>query len=194
MTKAKLYIASRAVAYYGQSLNGAPTTSNGMPALTRAATDWMTYEPWISGNAWTQFAKWYQHQIIPQANMAAKTCLVMCGGTTDIVQGRTGALTYADMQTIAVAAKAAGWDFVVACTLTPSVSITAGALETERLALNTLITTNSGGTFDGFAEHSTSPLNDHTNTTYYSDGIHWTTTGASTAAGLVVPALTATLI
>jgi hypothetical protein len=109
----------------------------------------------------------------------------MCGGTSDIWGGDSGATVYSDMYTYSDNARTYGIDLVIACTITPNTG-NSGAQETQRLDANSRIIADASNKFDySVAMAEDTDLDDASNTTYYYDGIHFTTLGATRAAAVV---------
>lgn len=124
----------------------------------------------------------------------ANNILIAFGGYDDIADGST-AQEILDAQTAqATEAKDRGFDRVIAITLTPSTTIS-GADETTRTDYNTLLKAAGGGVIDAVADAAAhANLLDPADTTYYSDGLHFTTAGAAAVASTVYPLLTGYLI
>lgn len=175
---------------FGQSLWHHPTGSGtDCVEYIRSGLGYATYDAAQDGISWLQLSRWYPWLIIPQANSAATTILVCMGGTTDLDDsiGRSGADTYTSLTTIKDAAVAAGYDYTVNVTCTPSTAIT-GTQETERGLFNTACTTNAAG-FDAVADVAgiaqLATVDYPSPATYYADGAHWAQAGADLASALI---------
>jgi len=107
--------------------------------------------PAISGQSWTDLAATVETRIYPLAASATRTALVMCGGTTDINTGDSGATLYADHVSYADGCRAAGFDIIIATTLLGSTSFTGGEI-TARTDFNTLLLADAEDAFDGIAD------------------------------------------
>jgi hypothetical protein len=122
----------------------------------------------------------------------------MCGGTSNIWSGETGADLYTEEVAYAAAARAAGFWKVMIMTLCPN-STNTGPQETQRSSHNTLLIADASHGFDAVVDiASDSRLSDPTSSTYYvqggfTSGVHWTAAGAAVAASLVGPAADAVL-
>jgi hypothetical protein len=154
--------------------------------------------PWsnvgIGGASWTQLARNRTQRFGQWVPPFGTGIWVGCGGTTDLsVELDTGATIYADYWAYTDAARAAGFDYVIATTITPSTSFS-GPVETQRLAANTAILADASNKFDAVCDFAADPrLDDPADTTYYTTGLHFTNAGADVAAELMAPYLTAAL-
>lgn len=183
------YLNARVV-FDGQSLNAAPLAN---PYPRQLMTTLRSGVPWtnvpISGTSWTTLAKSASQRSYLFGTKAAVNIFIMCGGTSDITDGDTAATIYADMESYADGARTAGFDYVIGTTITPSTSFT-GPQETVRVAANVLIMADAGAAFEAQVDFAADTrLDDPTDATYYTDGLHWTTAGAGVAAELMAPAL-----
>lgn len=175
------------VVFDGQSLNIMPV-GNTYPALTMAGRG----QPWsvvgIAATSFTQLATTAASRVHPLAKPYAESTLVLCGGTSDLsTEGDSAATVLSDMVAYAAAARTAGFTRVIALTITPSTGFSAGA-NTQRLTANALILASAA--FDEVVDVAGHPsLDDATDVAYYSDGTHWTTAGATIAAGMVAAVL-----
>lgn len=181
------------ITFAGQSLNNTPTGANSYPnqllALLQPSIVTGSFDAWEGGISWLQFVT--QPGAYAAANAALLTIQSQVGGTTDYALGRSGAQVYADESTIAAAARAAGFNYIIGTTTTASVSITGGN-ETARVAGNALLTNSAallanGGQFNAVVDFagSTSLATDITN----NDGTHPTVVGAGIMAGLMRTAI-----
>ena len=175
----------------GQSLGLIPGAPNNYPTVTmQSFPTWAWTNVHIGAMSWTQLAATQTGRCHVHANTGLVTVLVMCGGTSDIyVEQDSGATCYADHVAYADAARAAGFDLVVATTLVKADGYGGGA-ETRRTDFNTLLLADASNAFDAVADFAADPsLDDPTDTTYYLDGIHWKIAGAAAAAACMVPVL-----
>lgn len=192
------------VVFDGQSMNVLPVFPDNYPAQLMLGRGIIFRNVAISGISWTVLQASMTTRTLPFAGKAQLSILVLCGGTTDLAlpgdmaggEANTGAQAYTDMQSYATAARAAGFDSIIANTLTPSDAFlhttTSGTAEIERQNLNTLIKANSAG-FEGIVDMAGADarLMDCTNATYYEQTFktHFTPAGAAVAASLVAPVL-----
>lgn len=165
----------------GQSLNLMPV-GNTYPALLMVGRVGAWAAVAISAASWTTLATTRTARLGQLGRACTPSVLVMCGGTTDLTDGDSGATVCADMESYATAARALGFDYVVACTITPSIGFT-GPQETQRLAANVAIRASAG--FDAVADLVADSRLATITGTYYADGIHWTAAGAAAAAETV---------
>lgn len=191
------------IVFDGQSLNLIPG-SNTYPMQMMAELEFDGYPlPWANvargGASWTELTNGTDLypaaplRLYPRANIGLQTVLVLCGGTSDIfTEGDTGAEIYADMELYADNARGAGFDFVVAQTITPYNGISAGQ-ETARDDANARILADAGNAFDDTVNLTTDPDMENPLSSYYVDGTHWTETGAGVAADLTRPVVAALL-
>lgn len=181
------------IVFVGQSLNIIPASPNNYPTLLMAehgvGIPYNIVTPMnLAGAAWYDLDNTFPQTLYPLVDLCQTAVLVMCGGTSNIQEGQTGQQYYDSEVAVAQAAAAAGFAVIVNTTLCPSAAMDAGE-ETARAAANVLKLANSTD-WDAcvdLAAHT--DLDDPANTTYYSDGTHWTAAGAQTAADLVYPAL-----
>lgn len=121
-------------------------------------------------------------RLFPHLHQGLTTFLILCGGTSDVLENDSGAQIYADMETYVNAAKAVNAGLVVvAQTITPCTIFT-GPQNTALANANTAILADANGVFDATVNVALDPLDDAADTTYYADGTHWTAAGAAIAA------------
>lgn len=108
-------------------------------------------------------------------------------GTNHIIAGASGATAYAAIESYCLARRAVGWKVVV-LNVSPSTAIT-GAMETARTACNASIAANWATFADAFVDVTTGNFANPANTTYYSDGTHYTGVLNAEAAALVAAAV-----
>lgn len=120
--------------------------------------------------------------------------LVCLGGNSDLVDGTSGAATYALIAGQVMQAKAAGIDWAIGCTIPPS--LPNDATDTERLAYNAAIVTDTSGVFDDVVDLAADPrLDDHDDLAYFDpDQTHWNAAGANAGAQLLRPTLVGLLV
>ena len=181
------------VVFDGQSLNLLPgPLSGGYPATTMASFPGVPYvNVAIGSTSWTDLYTTRVARLHPHANGGLITILCMCGGTSDIVAGDDGGTVYADEVSYGNAARTAGFNYVIATTLTGWTGISA-ANETERDWLNAYLVSDPSDAFDYTVDHAahTSLDDPPTDTGFYDDiGLHWNAAGAAVAASLTVAAL-----
>lgn len=105
---------------------------------------------------------------------------VLWGGTNDIDNGDSAATVYARITTWVQARQTAGFAAVV-CTLIPN-ALHSGGQDTERLALNTLITGNAAGADAIVNMAARSEFTTTVSSGYQGDGTHLSTVGNQAAA------------
>ncbi len=129
----------------------------------------------------------YATQVTPNApsRNVDEGYFYILGGTNDLNAARTAVQIYADLKTEWQNARADKFK-VIAFTVLPSTSFTAGE-EAERIILNNLIANDS--TYYDYLIRPEVFFTDATDTTYFSDGTHLTTTGASLLADMVYNAM-----
>lgn len=185
------------ICFAGQSLNEAPAAPNDYPTvLMTSLTKTLRYDVHKFGIAWAQFAairaRYVDIQRMAGAAQVASV-LIMVGGTTDIAVGATGSATYTREKEYSDIWKTAGGSVakVIGTTTTPSTTFTAGQ-NTQLADLNSRVNADASDAFDQVVDLAAdSLLDDAADTTYYSDGTHWTAAGASRAAALILPAVQA---
>lgn len=181
------------VVFDGQSMNHIPQ-SGPYPA---AVMDGLGV-PWtisgVSGASWTTLASTVELRTHQYFKPYRNSILVLAGGSSDVSDSGdndTGAQALADMEAYADAARAAGANYIIACTVTPA-NIMTGDGEAQRLILNTgILASNHWEAVVDVAAHP--DLDNYSDTTYYSDGAHLTAAGVTVYAGLVRPAVQAAL-
>ncbi len=185
-----------ALVFDGQSLNLIPFGqwgTNGFPQRVAAGLGLPWENPSIGGKDWDTLQQDAATRTYIYGKFAAKTILVMNGGTSDVQLGDSGAQVYTDMSTFADGARTAGFSKVCALTITKFTGIPGGQ-DTQRIAANSAIMADASSKFDAKVDVANDVnLADPSNTTYYVDGLHWTSTGAAVAASLVIPAVRALL-
>lgn len=176
---------STLVVFDGQSLNNIPSGGD-MPAavMNGRGVAWANVS--ISGQAWSTLAGSASKRCHPLATSHGTSVLILNGGQSDILNtgdDDTAATALADMESYADNARTAGFDTIIACTLPPSTSFDADD-ETQRLALNAAIRTSDS--WDEVVDLAANEdLDDASDLTYYSDGLHWTAVAAAAAASSV---------
>jgi hypothetical protein len=182
------------VVFDGQSLNQVPA-GHSYPETTMG-----TYQPavpWfnvaVGGASWTQLTA-TRAQRFARIPGYGYGIWVGCGGTTDLaVELDNGATLYANYWAYSDAARAAGFSYIIATTITPSTTFDA-TMETNRVAANALILADASNKFDAVCDFAADPrLDDPSDTTYYTGGLHFTAAGADVAAELMAPVLAAAL-
>lgn len=178
------------IVFDGQSLNNSPSATS-YPAQLMAGRSVAWSNVAINGTAVDALAATAPSRRDPVLQHTATSVLVFVGGQSDLVLNDSAATLLADMEAYANAARAAGADRVVMATIPPATVYTAPQ-EAVRVAVNPLILAASA--FDEVVDLATATnLTDAANTTYYVDGLHWTTAGAAAAAAAVAPVLDAVL-
>lgn len=192
------------VVFDGQSLNLS------VPAGASEADRWPNVlmqdyvEPWANvsrgGASWTALlagdgmtVQPAVDRLWPQAdNSAAKTILIMCGGTSDILfETNTGAETMADAIAYADAARTAGFSHVIGSTI-PDTTLFNSTMDTARADHNALMVADAGSDFDAVVDLYGNGFNDSTNGSndYFStDELHLSVNGHIACAALFAPAL-----
>lgn len=197
MSQARVRTPLVAVVFDGQSFNLLPGPLNGGYPVTLMNTYFPTIA-WsnvsIGAMSWTKLSATATHRCYVHGNDGLTTVLIMNGGTNDITsEADSGATLYADQGAYATAAKAAGFDLIICLTLTKANSMS-GTEDTNRLNNNTLVIADASNYFDGVVQVAEdSRMSDPTDTTYFSDGVHWTAAGCAVVAGLTQPVLSALL-
>lgn len=177
----------------GQSLNVTPLPPD-LPFPNRVMESHEGMPWWnvaISGTSWTVLSTTAATRLHPKFVGSTPNVLVLLGGQSDIMDGDSAATVLADMVAYADAARTAGADHIVACTLPPAALLTAPQ-DVVRLAVNDLILESED--FDSVADVAVIPeLQDTGDLTYFYDGSHWTAVGADLAAAVVAPVVDAAI-
>jgi hypothetical protein len=147
---------------------------------------------WIPGEGWNRLDDDPATRLYPFAKVSPVVNLYhMMAGTTQLILSVSGATIYAQMVALADTVRAGGpFDLVVAATVSASDEIL-GSAETERLALNDLILGNLDGAWDAAIDLCPTPgvdLDDYEGTCF-TDGTHWSATGAAVATGIAAPVI-----
>lgn len=182
------------VVFDGQSLPAVPSVQN-FPHLVMAGRGLPYHSGCIGAASWTTLATTATNRVDLPQRAHDRAVLVLCGGYTDIVgEGQTGAEALADQESYATARRTAGFDKVIACTMTYGTATSAGNI-TKIGDYNTLVRANSGAPWDGIADFAAqSELSDPSNSTYFdADGLHYKQAGAQIAANTLAPVLDAVL-
>lgn len=155
--------------------------------------------PAISGKSWTVLSTTAAQRCHLIARQYEKSVLVLTGGTSDLMpveanppgENDTGEQALADMEAYANAARAAGFDKIVALTVTPANWWDAD-WDVQRLVMNEGI--RQSDAWEVVADVAADPrLQDPMDTDYYYDQLHWTAAGNAVAAEVVAPALDSVL-
>lgn len=112
-------VSSYRVVFDGQSLNsyGDP---NHYPAKLMSGRGIPWIQVAIAGYAWTQLKTMLDNRVTPHLLRGSVTILIGVGGTTDYSVGASGAQVYDSEVTWATNARAAGADYIIQTTTTPS--------------------------------------------------------------------------
>lgn len=177
----------------GQSQNFSPLPPDAPYPMLAAAGFGQPAVVGIPGTSWSTLAATVASRRDPALRQAARVVHNLTGGHSDLLEGDTAAAAYADMAAYAGTARAlcASYGieyYAIAATLTPSHYFTAPQ-EAQRAPLNDLI--RASGAWEAVVDHAAIPqLQNNLDTTYYYDGSHWTTAGATIAAEALRPLLT----
>lgn len=149
----------------------------------------------LNGKSWTVLATDAATRLNPTPKPYSKSVLVLLGGQSDLAEtseNNSGAIALADMEAYADAARAAGFDTIVACTIPPAAMISSVDDEAQRVIFNQGIRDSTH--WEAVADVGVHPLLQNFNdATYYVDTIHWTAAGATVAAGVIKPVLESVL-
>ena len=187
MSRAKFRTGDYCCVFDGQSLVVWPSAYhvNSFPRqmmVGRKAPYWIAG---ISGYAWTQLDNDFESRIAPYAKMASPSFYLMVGGTTQIALGQSGTTVYSTEKAISDLAYAAGYDYVIGSTTTPSTAFS-GANNIQLADLNARVLADASSAFDVSVDLAGDPrLDDATDATHYTDGTHPTTAGAAAIAELM---------
>lgn len=188
------------VVFDGDSLNYDPFGATPYPDLMMASRSGVWHRPARGGWAWSQLLNGnptgqlpFAQRVAPYCKLAEYVVYVQVGGINGYALGQSGATVYGNEKDAAVAAKAAGADYVIGTTTLPATSVTGGN-ETKRTDGNTLVLANGDSAFDAVVDlAANTDLDDPADTTWYHDGIHPTTAGRTVMATLIGTALDAAL-
>jgi hypothetical protein len=151
----------------------------------------------VSGAGWTNLTNGTgfaigqpaSTRLLPIPQWSEASGLVLFGGQADLQSGASAATVMSWIVAYGDAARTAGFDYVIACTVPPAYIFTSG-LETARQAFNGLLLADAGSDFDAKVDIASVPqLDDSTDTTYYSDGLHFTNEGHAIAGDTIEPAV-----
>ncbi len=114
-------VSSYRVVFDGQSLNsyGSP---NHYPAKLMSGRGIPWIDVAIAGYAWLQLKTMLDNRVTPHLVRGSITILIGVGGTTDYALNQTGQNVYDSEVTWATNARAAGADYIIQTTTTPSTS------------------------------------------------------------------------
>lgn len=178
MASANVKAAPLAFTFAGQSLWTNAPAGEDDPEVQLIDTYHPTavrYSLCVGGLAWLQLIA-MTREMAQSAKAALATFLMMNGGTTDYVVGRTGAQCYADQVTYAEAWRSAGGGYVIGSTTTPSTEITGGN-ETRRQDGNALVLADASQAFDAVADVASLPILLDPSGAGYDDGTHLSQAG-----------------
>jgi hypothetical protein len=172
------------VVFDGQSYNLVPGPHASYPSRVMDGRDATWKVVALNGTSWTTLANDADERARPSGGYDV---LVMAGGFTDLVGEQDRAReVLADEVAYAEAARARGFDAVVALTIPPSTVIADLGYERERVEHNRLLVESDA--FDAVVDIEVDCLDDP-RSSCYSDGTHWTGRGARIVAGLLAPVL-----
>jgi hypothetical protein len=178
------------VIFDGQSLNWSPAKPNNYPTKLLSGRGLNSANVAISGFAWVQLKNLINDRMAHHLLRAPITIVIGVGGTTDYALNRTGAQVYADEVSWANSVRAAGADYIIQTTTTPS-TVFSGAQDSNRINGNLLVMADASNAFDYSVDLAGDPrLSNPIDTTYYNpDGTHPNNAGAQVIADLIAPAL-----
>lgn len=202
MTYIDNLISSSRVVFDGQSMNVYPGFPNNFPtqAMVNILNRPCPYAiPAVPGISWTGLSYSAPERTFKWGPLAGNGIFVMTGGHSDIGDELDSAATvYAQMGAYGNAARAVGFDKVIALTITPSRAFfTDTGTEPVRLAFNSLLLADASDYFDAIVDDASIPeLMDYTNATYYEQvaQTHWQPPGATLVAQLVAPVIASMLV
>lgn len=155
--------------------------------------------PWgvvaVSGSSWTVLLTDIDERLYPTLGHATTTVLLMSGGSSDVVDGDTGAQIYTDHVTYADLARTADPTIkIIACTLLGSTGFAIDSREARRLDFNTLLLADADDAFDAIADVDAAFVAIYgaaywSNTSVLWDGLHMTNAAAVVYADTVAPVL-----
>lgn len=188
---AAVHTSKARVVFDGQSLNATPINHSyprQLMTVLRSGVPWNNVA--IGGTSWSTLDNTALQRTYSHAPLANYAILILCGGTSDILEGDDGATVVADMFNYSNAGRSGGFDYVIGTTITPNLAFTGGQ-ESIRTSANGFILAAVPATFNAVVDFAAdSRLSDASNLTYYNaDGLHWTAAGADVAASLMAPAL-----
>lgn len=155
-----------------------------LPGMSNAATA-------IVGTTYAQRATTIADRVYRQVVNGDPTILVDFAGQSDLATSVSAASLLATVEAQADACRAQGFAAYVICTVPPSTSYTAPQ-ETQRVLYNAAVLASTK--FDAVADVAAIPqLADPADTTYYSDGLHFTVAGATLAAPVMAAAISSAL-
>lgn len=179
------------VLFCGQSMNWLPAPPDNYPTRLMSGRS----IPWVNlagiGIGWDDLddPADFDEVEAQTSRHGGQNIAIMCGGTSDIVNGFTGQQVYDLESAYATSIRALGVDHVIAVTMPDAEQFTAGQ-RTERGNHNTLLLADADEAFDavvdiGIDDWDGTPLLDQTEDPV----LHLTAAGAQHFADLVTPAL-----
>lgn len=155
-----------------------------LPGLSNAATA-------IVGTTYAQRASTIADRVYRQVVNGDPTIMVDLAGQSDLATSVSAASLLATVEAQADAVRAAGFAAYVICTVPPSTLYTAPQ-EAQRLLYNAALRTSAK--FEAVGDLAAiSELGNPADTTYYSDGLHFTVAGATLAAPVMAAAIATVL-
>lgn len=155
-----------------------------LPGLSNAVTA-------IVGTTYAQRAPTYAQRVYSAVVNGNPAVLVDLAGQSDIATDVSAAALLATVEAQADATKANGFAAYVVCTVPPSTLYTAPQ-EAQRVLYNAAL--RESAHFDAVADIAAIPqLANPADTTYYSDGLHFTVAGVTLAAPVIAAAISAVL-
>lgn len=161
--------------------------------------------PWgevaLGGTAWSTLALTAgppHNRLFPYLNRADNTILLMCGTTTDILEGDLAATAYADQVAYATAARAVNPDLKIVNMTLIGNGVFTGPQKTQQLAHNALLLADAAGAFDGVADPHAAFEAEYgptywANTDLFVDGLHLWLEGTEFYASVINPVVDAVL-
>ena len=179
--------------YDGQSLLTLPAGNTVPTLLANVFTTTFRANPAVGGASWTYLLRTMPERVAKYFKTSPNTILIMLGGTSDIyTDNDTAQKVYDDHAAYAVAARAAGADYIICCTITPSDIFSAGQ-EIIRAAANVKILADASVAFNAVCNIAAVSGLDNYASAYYSDALHFSITGAQLCADTIAPYITAAL-
>ena len=155
-----------------------------LPGLSYAATA-------VVGTTYAQRAPTIADRVYRQVINGNPAILVDLAGQSDLATDVTAPTLLATVEAQADACRAAGFAAYVACTIPPSTAYTAPQ-EAQRVAYNTAL--RSSTHVDAVADIAAIPqLANAADTTYYSDGLHFTVAAVTLVAPVIATAVSTCL-
>jgi hypothetical protein len=192
VTKVKIRTPDVAFVFDGDSFNNRPVVPDNVPTILPAELGFPAYNVGVNSQQAATWKYGVTQRVRQYVNTAPVTIYHLMIGVNDIGANLDGVDTYDHKVEMADAARALGFTYVVSMT-TPPYTGTTAPQTTQRNALNAAMLADASNAFDLVVDLTGDSGMNNAAGAYYSDGLHWSATGAAAYVAIAAPLIEAML-